>query len=101
MERTRDRTSTPGHHEAGGREGITNDPSWQETLPETCDAHRSGNRAPAASTRRPAGCRAVRYVSRKAVMDPTPRSLDAGVNRDIHVVQWASVRNLTRRCTDG
>ena len=38
MERARDRTSTPGHPEAGGQEGITNDPSWQETLPETCDA---------------------------------------------------------------
>ena len=34
----RDRTSTPGHPEAGGREGITNDPSWQETLPSTSDA---------------------------------------------------------------
>jgi hypothetical protein len=38
MERARDRTSTPGHPEAGCQEGITNDPSWQETLPRTCDA---------------------------------------------------------------
>ena len=38
MERTRDRSSTPGHPEAGGQEGITNDPSWQETLPRACDA---------------------------------------------------------------
>ncbi len=47
MGRARDRSNTPGHPEAGGREGITNDPSWQETLPENCDAHRSGNHAPA------------------------------------------------------
>ena len=51
MERARDRTSAPGHPEAGGQEGITNDPSWQETLPKTCDTHRSSTRVPAASTR--------------------------------------------------
>jgi hypothetical protein len=38
MERARDRSSTPGHPEAGGQEGIANDPSWQETLPRACDA---------------------------------------------------------------
>jgi len=63
MGRARDRTSTPGHPEAGGREGIPNDPSWQETLPGTSDSHRSGNRAPGASTGRPARSPAVLYVS--------------------------------------
>ena len=43
MERAKDRSSTPGHPEAGGQEGITNDPSWQETLPGTSDSHRSGD----------------------------------------------------------
>lgn len=77
MGRARDRSSTPGHREAGGRAGITNAPSWQETLPETCDGHRPGNRAPGASTGRSAGRRAARYAIGKAIMDPTPRSHDA------------------------
>jgi len=63
MERARDRTSTPGHPEAGSQEGITNDPTWQETLPRACDTHHSDTRALAASTRRPAGSPAFRYVN--------------------------------------
>ena len=58
-------------------EGITNDPSWQETLPRTSDTialvtvlplpPRGDRRAP----------RRDRYVNGKAIMDPTPRSTDA------------------------
>ncbi len=32
-----DRSSTPGHLEAGGQVGATDDPSWQETLLKACD----------------------------------------------------------------
>jgi ketosteroid isomerase-like protein len=56
-------------------EGITNDPTASDA-PERLRHHRSGIRALAASPRRVAGCLAVRYVNRKAVMDPTHRSAE-------------------------
>ena len=76
MGRAKDPTSTPGHPEAGGREGITNDPSGRRRY-----------RAPVTPTAPapvlllpPRGDwqtpRRVRYVNEEAVMDPTPRSLE-------------------------
>lgn len=48
------RTSTLGHPEAGGQDGSQATRSWQETLPASCDTHRSATPTVAGSTKRAA-----------------------------------------------
>ena len=97
MERAKDRTSTPGHSEAGCQEGITNDPSWQETLPSTCDAIAPEtvlSLPPRGDLQAP---RRDRYVSVKAVMDPTPWSPDAEMGSGRTGASTCPLRSSARR----
>ncbi len=79
MERAKDRSSTPGHPEAGGQEGSRTIRAGRRRYrePVTPSLRRPCSRR---LPRRSAGSLAVRYVREKAIMAGKPRSPDAATN---------------------